>query len=127
MTVSGKFLTLLGQATSDVLKIVIQARAGALGPMRPSFNLVRILRQGLLKSLPPDAHKICNGRLHVSLTRFSDGKNVLVSQFDSMNDLVQVSFFLLFSESLWFTRVSFLGLDLQYVHSVLLWSDSTNV
>lgn len=80
----------LGQATSDVLKIVIQARQRALGPLHPSFNLMKTLRQGLRRNLPEDSHKVASGRLHISLTRFSDGQNVIVNQFDSKEELIQV-------------------------------------
>ena len=37
-----------------------------------------------------DAHKTCSGRLYVSLTRWKDGKNVLVNQFDTREELIQV-------------------------------------
>ncbi|XP_022249636.1 patatin-like phospholipase domain-containing protein 2 isoform X2 [Limulus polyphemus] len=38
---------------------------------------------------PEDAHLRSNGRLHVSVTRVSDGENVLLTQFDSKEDLIQ--------------------------------------
>ena len=38
-----------------------------------------------------DAHKICTDRLHVSITRWKDGKNFLVNKFESREDLIQVS------------------------------------
>jgi hypothetical protein len=40
--------------------------------------------------LPEDAHLRVNGKLHISLTRVYDGRNVIVSQFGSREDLVQV-------------------------------------
>ncbi len=80
----------LGQGTSDVLKLVIQARSTALGPLHPSFNMPKMLRDGLRKMLPLDAHKITSGRLHISLTRFTDGENIVVSQFDTREELIQV-------------------------------------
>lgn len=39
--------------------------------------------------LPDDAHIRVSGKLHISLTRVYDGKNVIVSQFDSREDLMQ--------------------------------------
>ncbi|KRX62397.1 Uncharacterized protein T09_6451 [Trichinella sp. T9] len=78
----------LGQATSVVLKVAIKARKNALGPLHPSFSLNNIVREGLMNSLPDDAHKIASGRLHLSLTRLSDGRNVMVSEFHSKEDLV---------------------------------------
>ncbi|XP_076369557.1 1-acylglycerol-3-phosphate O-acyltransferase Pnpla3-like isoform X4 [Tachypleus tridentatus] len=38
---------------------------------------------------PDDVHLRSNGRLHVSVTRVSDGENVLLTQFDSKEDLIQ--------------------------------------
>lgn len=45
-----------------------------------------------MNALPDDAHKRVSGRLHISVTRVSDGKNVILSQFDSKEDLIQVNF-----------------------------------
>ncbi|RZF33739.1 hypothetical protein LSTR_LSTR007998 [Laodelphax striatellus] len=39
--------------------------------------------------LPEDAHLRVSGKLHISLTRVYDGKNVIVSQFNSKEDLLQ--------------------------------------
>lgn len=39
--------------------------------------------------LPNDAHIRVSGKLHISLTRVYDGKNVIVSQFSSREDLLQ--------------------------------------
>ena len=59
--------------------------------MHPSFNLMKIIRGMLDRTLPDDAHHRATGRLGISLTRVSDGENVLVSQFNSKEELVQVS------------------------------------
>lgn len=79
----------LGQMVGDTIEIALKARSHALGPLHPSFRIVDILRNGLRRILPIDAHKICSGRLLISLTRWKDGKNVLVSEFDSREDLIQ--------------------------------------
>ncbi|GLH05511.1 Patatin-like phospholipase domain-containing protein 2 [Gryllus bimaculatus] len=39
--------------------------------------------------LPDNAHLLVNGKLHISLTRVYDGKNVIVSHFNSKEDLLQ--------------------------------------
>lgn len=67
-----------------------EARKGTLGAVHPSFNLLKIVRNFLNHDLPDDAHRLANGRLFVSLTRVSDGTNVLVSEFDSKEDIIQV-------------------------------------
>lgn len=78
-----------GEMTSDFFRVVNEARSHSLGPFSPSFNIQTCLLEGLQKFLPEDAHKRVNGRLHVSLTRSCDGKNIIVSQFDSREDLLQ--------------------------------------
>lgn len=65
--------------TSDVLRVVTDARSRSLGAFSPSFNIHRLLFENLEKFLPDDAHIRCSGKLHVSLTRVHDGKNVVVS------------------------------------------------
>lgn len=75
-----------------MLKLVNQARSNVLlGPLHPSFNMMKVLKDGLFHTLPSNAHQIASGRLHVSLTRFSDGQNVVVSHFDTKEELIQVS------------------------------------
>ncbi|XP_026326934.1 uncharacterized protein LOC113235457 [Hyposmocoma kahamanoa] len=79
----------IGEITSDVLRVVREARAGSLGPFSPSFNIQNVLLEGLEKYLPHDVHKIVSGKLHISLTRVYDGKNVIVSEFPTREDLLQ--------------------------------------
>lgn len=77
-----------------MLRLVKEARAGSLGPFSPSFNVQSVLLEGLQKYLPEDAHIRVSGKLHISLTRVYDGKNVVVSQFTSKEDLLQVCYYL---------------------------------
>ncbi|XP_003490377.1 1-acylglycerol-3-phosphate O-acyltransferase Pnpla3 isoform X2 [Bombus impatiens] len=79
----------LGEITSNVLRVAREARQRTLGPFSPSFNVQEILLESLQKHLPNDAHIRVSGKLHVSLTRVYDGRNVIVSQFSSKEDLLQ--------------------------------------
>uniref|UniRef100_A0A182QLC8 triacylglycerol lipase n=1 Tax=Anopheles farauti TaxID=69004 RepID=A0A182QLC8_9DIPT len=79
----------LGEMTSDFFRVVNEARSHSLGPFSPRFNIQTCLLEGLQKFLPADAHERVNGKLHISLTRVYDGKNVIVSQFNSREDLLQ--------------------------------------
>lgn len=83
------FCSYTGGMTSDFFRVVNEARSHSLGPFSPSFNIQTCLLEGLQKFLPPDAHERVNGRLHISLTRSYDGKNIIVSHFDSREDLLQ--------------------------------------
>ncbi|XP_046890573.1 patatin-like phospholipase domain-containing protein 2 [Hypomesus transpacificus] len=79
----------LGEAGANIIDVAKEARKRFLGPMHPSFNLMKIMRVMLYRTLAPDAHHKATGRLGISLTRVSDGENVLVSQFNSKEELVQ--------------------------------------
>ncbi|XP_066446470.1 patatin-like phospholipase domain-containing protein 2 isoform X2 [Eleutherodactylus coqui] len=79
----------LAQCCSDVMEVAKEARRRNLGPLHPSFNLVKILKNGLHKNLPENAHELASGKLSISLTRVSDGENVLVSDFNSKEELIQ--------------------------------------
>ncbi|XP_041973253.1 uncharacterized protein LOC121728960 [Aricia agestis] len=79
----------IGELTTDVLRVVGEARAGSLGPFSPSFSIQNVLLEGMDRYLPKDAHKIVSGKLHISLTRVYDGKNVIVSEFPTREDLLQ--------------------------------------
>ncbi|KAK2867210.1 hypothetical protein Q8A67_025327 [Cirrhinus molitorella] len=73
----------------NLLEMSREARKGTLGAVHPSFTLLKVVRNFLNRDLPDDAHLLASGRLFVSLTRVSDGTNVLLSEFDSKEDLIQ--------------------------------------
>ncbi|XP_074859862.1 1-acylglycerol-3-phosphate O-acyltransferase Pnpla3-like [Carettochelys insculpta] len=79
----------LAEACTDILALAKEARKRSLGPLHPSFNVIKIIRDGLFKILPENTHQLSSGKLCISLTRVSDGKNVLVSNFNSKEEIVQ--------------------------------------
>uniref|UniRef100_A0A8C8SZM0 Patatin like phospholipase domain containing 3 n=1 Tax=Pelusios castaneus TaxID=367368 RepID=A0A8C8SZM0_9SAUR len=79
----------LAEACADVLGLAKEARKRSLGPLHPSFNVIKIIRDGLFKNLPENTHQLSSDKLCISLTRVSDGKNVLVSNFNSKEEIVQ--------------------------------------
>lgn len=79
----------LGETTTYILRVAVRARHRALGPLHPGFDINGIIHDGLCKLLPENAHKLCSGRLFISLTRVSDGKNVLMSHFETRDQLIQ--------------------------------------
>ncbi|XP_030576121.1 patatin-like phospholipase domain containing 3 isoform X2 [Archocentrus centrarchus] len=79
----------IAKCCQDVIEVAKEARKRNLGPLHPTFNLVKVLRSGLNRDLPSDAHILASGRLCVSLTRVTDGENVLVSEFSSKEELIQ--------------------------------------
>ncbi|XP_062851204.1 patatin-like phospholipase domain containing 3 [Trichomycterus rosablanca] len=79
----------LDKCCEDVIEVAKDARRRNLGPLHPTFNLVKVLRTGLQRDLPEDAHTLASGRLCVSLTQVSNGENVLASDFSSKDELIQ--------------------------------------
>ncbi|XP_051891071.1 omega-hydroxyceramide transacylase-like [Pristis pectinata] len=79
----GKPLTLL------IKRAAKQSRRWFLGPMNPLFNPLQIVRKGLVETLCENAYELACGRLVISMTRASDGQNVLVSDFSSNEELIQ--------------------------------------
>ncbi|KAH8266852.1 hypothetical protein KR026_005245, partial [Drosophila bipectinata] len=73
----------------DFLRIVQETRRHSLGAFSPWFNLPDCLLEGMQRRLPDDAHERVNGRLHISLTRVSDRRNVVMSEFSSRYELLQ--------------------------------------
>lgn len=83
------FHLILGEMTSDFFRVVNEARSHSLGPFSPKFNIQTCLLRGLQKFLPDDAHERVNGRINISVTRVYDGKNVIINQFNSREDVLQ--------------------------------------
>jgi patatin-like phospholipase domain-containing protein 2 len=44
----------------------------------------------MFQNLPDDAHLRVNGKIHISVTRVYDGKNVILKHFDTKDELIQV-------------------------------------
>ncbi|XP_008292388.1 patatin-like phospholipase domain-containing protein 2 isoform X2 [Stegastes partitus] len=80
----------IDQLCVNILTTAKEARKHTLGVFHPTFSLLQTVRDSLLEKLPEDAHLRASGKLCVSLTRLSDGKNVLVSEFASREELIQV-------------------------------------
>ncbi|XP_056455568.1 patatin-like phospholipase domain-containing protein 2 isoform X3 [Gadus chalcogrammus] len=81
--------TPLEMSCVDLMSMTRDARKHKLGPLHPAFNMQQLVRDSLMASLPADAHLRASGRLCVSLTRVSDGKNVIASEFDTREELIQ--------------------------------------
>ncbi|NXS13850.1 PLPL1 protein, partial [Neodrepanis coruscans] len=58
---------------------------------RRLFKLIilKTLRNVLERCLPPNAHELVSGKLHIVLTRVHDWRAVTVSEFASKEDLIQ--------------------------------------
>ncbi|PKK29287.1 hypothetical protein A306_00000276 [Columba livia] len=77
------------KAGASIIRVSKEARKRFLGPLHPSFNLVKTIRMCLSKTVPDNGHEVAAGRLGISLTRVSDGENVILSDFNSKEELIQ--------------------------------------
>ncbi|XP_034372866.1 1-acylglycerol-3-phosphate O-acyltransferase PNPLA3 isoform X1 [Arvicanthis niloticus] len=71
-----------------LMDLVRKARRRNIGTFHPFFNINKCVRDGLQETLPDNVHQIISGKVYISLTRVSDGKNVLVSEFHSKDEVV---------------------------------------
>ena len=88
------------EVAEPVIRLTNRAKSLSFGPLHPSFQLVQAVRTAFQKMLPDNAHEIASGRLHISLTRVPDFTNLIVSEFSSKDDLIEVGFFFIGSNHL---------------------------
>ncbi|NWH56805.1 PLPL4 protein, partial [Geococcyx californianus] len=60
------------------------------GAVTPGYDFMKTLREGIESILPSNAHEMAENRLYVSVTNTKSGKNHLVSNFASREDLIKV-------------------------------------
>lgn len=86
-------LVICGIEMDEYLRVlnvgVAEVKKSFLGPLSPSCKMVQMMRQFLYRVLPEDSYKAATGRLHVSLTRFTDGESVVVSEYTSKEELIE--------------------------------------
>lgn len=76
---------------SQLLDLVKQLELLSLGIFHPAFAPIEHVRQRLQDILPANIHILASQRLGVSLTRWPDGHNVVVTDFASRDEVIQVS------------------------------------
>lgn len=82
----------LGPCLSKIVELTEDIRSRALGVFDRSNQIVDILPRILDQLFPDDAHKRVSGKLFVCMTRLKDMKKVIVSEFDSKQELIEVSY-----------------------------------
>ncbi|KAK2497716.1 hypothetical protein MC885_007657 [Smutsia gigantea] len=74
-------LVICGIEMEEYLRVlnvgVAEVKKSFLGPLSPSCNMVQMMRQFLYQVLPEDSYKAATGKLHVALTRLTDGESVV--------------------------------------------------
>ncbi|KAL4834207.1 hypothetical protein H8958_020984 [Nasalis larvatus] len=74
---------------SHLLGMVKQVERLSLGILHPAYAPIEHIKRQLQDALPPDAHVLASQRLGISLTRWPDGRNFLVTDFATRDELIQ--------------------------------------
>ncbi|XP_017504334.1 omega-hydroxyceramide transacylase isoform X4 [Manis javanica] len=86
-------LVICGIEMEEYLRVlnvgVAEVKKFFLGPLSPSCKMVQMMRQFLYQVLPEDSYKAATGKLHVALTRLTDGESVVVSEYTSKEELIE--------------------------------------
>lgn len=74
-----------------LLSLAKRAEQLSLGIFHPAFAPIEHVKQELQRILPDDIHILASQRLGISLTRWPDGHNLIVTDFASRDEVIQVS------------------------------------
>lgn len=81
----------LSDCLKEIIELTEDVRRRPLGVFDRSNQIVDVLPRALDKMFPEDAHKRVSGRLYVCMTRLKDMKSVTVNEFETRQDLIDVS------------------------------------
>ncbi|XP_012669569.1 patatin-like phospholipase domain-containing protein 5 [Otolemur garnettii] len=85
--ISGKSLD---YCCSNLLGMVKQVEGLSLGILHPAYMPIEHIKHQLQDSLPDDIHILASQRLGISMTHWPDGRNVIVTDFATRDELIQV-------------------------------------
>ncbi|KAL7673154.1 hypothetical protein ACOME3_008025 [Neoechinorhynchus agilis] len=74
----------------ELMKLTAGVRSIHPWVVNPQFKLSDAIRRSLDSILPSNAHSICSGRLHVSLTKWRETEHHMVSHFETREELIEV-------------------------------------
>ncbi|XP_077613993.1 patatin-like phospholipase domain-containing protein 5 [Crocuta crocuta] len=74
---------------SHLLDMVRHLENLSLGIFHPAFAPIEHIKQKLLEELPADIHILASQRLGISLTRWPDGHNIIVTDFATRSEVIQ--------------------------------------
>ncbi|XP_030329500.1 patatin-like phospholipase domain-containing protein 1 [Strigops habroptila] len=73
----------------EVKKFIYSALKSSFWNLLFGGRILKVIRDALNRYLPPNAHQLVAGKLHVIITRVRDCRSVTVSEFASREDLIQ--------------------------------------
>ncbi|KAM5336045.1 patatin-like phospholipase domain-containing protein 5 [Glossophaga mutica] len=74
---------------SYLLSMAKQAEQLSLGTFHPAFAPIEHIKQELQRILPDNIHVLASQRMGISLTRWPDGHNLIVTDFASRDEVLQ--------------------------------------
>ncbi|XP_021081079.1 patatin-like phospholipase domain-containing protein 5 [Mesocricetus auratus] len=74
---------------SSLLGMVKQVERLSLGIFHPAYNPIEHIKKKLNDSLPENCHILASQRLGISMTRWYDGQNIIVTDFATRDELIQ--------------------------------------
>ncbi|XP_005354484.1 patatin-like phospholipase domain-containing protein 5 [Microtus ochrogaster] len=74
---------------SNLLSMVKQVERLSLGIFHPAYGPIEHIRKQLQDTLPENCHILASQRLGISITRWYDGQNFIVTHFATRDELIQ--------------------------------------
>ncbi|KAM7317439.1 hypothetical protein ACRRTK_023741 [Alexandromys fortis] len=74
---------------SSLLSMVKQVERLSLGIFHPAYGPIEHIRKQLQDTLPENCHILASQRLGISITRWYDGQNFIVTHFATRDELIQ--------------------------------------
>ena len=72
----------------NIVKLALVCSEHVLTTLTPSFNLSKVMREGMEEMLPDNIHLLVRDRLHISMTKVWDRSNLAVNSFNSRAELL---------------------------------------
>uniref|UniRef100_A0A8C3IQ87 Uncharacterized protein n=1 Tax=Chrysemys picta bellii TaxID=8478 RepID=A0A8C3IQ87_CHRPI len=85
---AAKLLCLIEEFFHEAME---EVRKASILTLCPGYCMLRIIEKGLRKELPENSHQLASGKLCISLTRLLDLQNVIISEYRSKEELIQVT------------------------------------
>ena len=72
----------------NIVNLALLSSEHLLSTITPSFNLSKVMREGMEEMLPDNIHLLVRDRLHISMTKVWDRSNLAVNSFNSRAELL---------------------------------------
>lgn len=82
--------SLLGVIEEFFHEAMEETRKASVLTLCPGYRMLRIMEKAMRKVLLENSYQLASGKLCISLTRLSDLQNVIVSEYQSNKELMQV-------------------------------------